>query len=81
MAGQRKSARTAQTTVPMQGKNPDSGHAASCPMNPFCSAEFAVIAEHYEQLSDRISELRIYLKEEYLQAIDHRLSAQAIRIE
>ncbi len=77
MAG-RKSAQTTQQTVPMQGRQ--DGGQSSCPMNPFCSAEFAAIAGQYEQLFRRIDELKLYLKEEYTQSIDHRIATLSARI-
>jgi hypothetical protein len=61
-------------------------------MNPYCAAEFASIASNYENLAERmdrfeakfdegIESLRSYLKEEYAQSIDFRISALTARIE
>lgn len=61
-------------------------------MNPYCAAEFASIAANYENLAERmdrfeakfdegIESLRSYLKEEYAQSIDFRISALTARIE
>ncbi len=61
-------------------------------MNPYCAAEFASIASNYENLAERmdrfeakfdegIESLRSYLKEEYAQSIDFRITALTARIE
>ena len=61
-------------------------------MNPYCAAEFASIAANYKNLEERmdrfeakfdegIESLRSYLKEEYAQSIDFRISALTARIE
>lgn len=61
-------------------------------MNPECAAEFAAIATNYENLRDRfdrledtfaegIESLRRYLKEEYAQSIEFRMSALTSRLE
>ncbi len=61
-------------------------------VSPECAAEFAAIAANYEHLRDRLDRLdttivagleslRAYLKDEYSQSIDHRISALASRLE
>lgn len=84
----RRSAQAVQPTIP---QTRDSAQTP-CPMNPYCAAEFASIATNYQNLTERMDRLetkfdagmeslRSYLKEEYAQSIDFRISALTARIE
>lgn len=84
----RRSAQTGQPKIPQVRD----GAPNPCPMNPYCAAEFASIASNYENLAERMDRfeakfdegfegLRAYLKDEYAQSINFRISALTSRIE
>lgn len=84
----RRSAQTGQT----QDNESRTGAASVCRFHHEHTAEFAAIAANYENLTDRmdrledsieksIESLRLYLKEEYAQAIEFRISALSARLE